>query len=67
MFNQLARIQNNALPPISFLSKLEWNCLGNCPASDLKFSSAEVINVYDKYDIPYIQQYLVATSTKSRS
>ena len=67
MFNQLARIQHNALPPISFLSKLEWNHLSNCPASDLKCSSAEVIDIEDKDDIIYSQQYLVATSTKTRA
>ena len=67
MFDQLARIQNSAFSPISFLSNVEWNSLGNCPASDLKFSIAEVIYVEDKHDNPYIQQYLVATSTKSRA
>ena len=67
MFDPLARIQSSAFPPISFLSKSEWKRLGNCPASDLNFSSAEVMDVEDKYDIPYNQQYIVATSTKSRS
>ena len=40
--------------------KLEWNRLGNCPASDLKLSIAEVIDVEYKDKIPYIHQYLVA-------
>ena len=44
-FDPLERIHHSAFPPISFLSKLEWNRLGNCPASDLKFSSTEVIDV----------------------
>ena len=67
MLDLLAKIQSSAFPPISFLSKSEWNCLGNCPASELKIYSAEVIDVEDKYDNPYIQMYLVATSTKSRA
>ena len=53
MFNPLASIRYSAFSPISFLSKLEWNLLGNCTASKLLFSSAEVIDVEDKYDIPY--------------
>ena len=47
--------------------KSEWNRLGNFPASDLKISSVEFIDVEDKYDIPYSQNYLVDTSTKSRA
>ena len=61
MSDTLARVQKSAFPHISFLSKLEWKLLGNCPDSDLEFSSAECIDVEDKYDIPYIQKYLVAT------
>ena len=61
MFDPLARIQCSAFPHISFLSKLEWKHLGNCPASDFNFSSAEVMDVEDKDDIPYNQQYIVAT------
>ena len=67
MFNLLSNIQHSAFMPISFLSKLEWNHLSNCPASDLKCSSAEVIDIEDKDDIIYSQQYLVATSTKTRA
>ena len=67
MFNTLSRIQRSAFPPISFLSKLEWKSLGNCPASYLKFSSAEVMYVEDKYYISYNQKYLVDTSTKNRA
>ena len=52
MFDPLARIQNSAFPPIIFLSKSEWNRLVNCPDSELKISSAEVIDVEDKDDIP---------------
>ena len=52
MVDPLARIQCSEFPPTCFLSKLEWNCLGHCPASDLKKISAEVIDVEDKYDIP---------------
>ena len=61
MFDLLERIQHSAFPPISFLLKLEWKRLGNCPASDLKFSSAEVMDVEDKYDTPYNHQHLVST------
>ena len=67
MSNPLASIQSSEFPPISFMSELEWNRLGNCPTSDLKFSSAEVIGVEDNGETPYRQQYLVATSTKSRT
>ena len=52
MFDPLVMIQRIAFPPIIFLSKSEWNRLDNCPAYDLKISSAEVIGVEDKYDIP---------------
>ena len=45
MFDQLSRIQHSAFPPISFLPKSKWNRLGNCPSSELKFSSAGVIDV----------------------
>ena len=53
--------------PINFLSKSEWNRWGRHPASTLNCSSAEVIEVDDSEDIPYIHQYLVATSTISRA
>ena len=52
MSNPLASIQSSEFPPISFMSEPEWNRLGNCPTSDLKFSSAEVIDVEDKDDTP---------------
>ena len=66
MFDPLERIQSRDFPPIIFMSKLEWNHLGNFHASDLKVYSAEVIDVDDKGDIPYIQKCLVTTPTKSR-
>ena len=53
MFEPFERIQNREFPPINFLSKSEWNRLGKRPASYLYFSSAEVIDFYDRYDIPY--------------
>ena len=65
MFDLLARIHRSAFPTIIFLSKSEVKHLGNFPASDLKCSSVEVMDVGDKYEIPYNQQYRVATSTKS--
>ena len=67
MFDLLARIHRSAFPTIIFLSKSEVKHLGNFPASDLKFSSVEVIDVEDKYDITYNQQYRIATPTKSRA
>ena len=67
IFDPLERIQRSAFLPIGFLSKLKWKLLGDCPASYLKFSSAEVMDVEDKNDIPYNQQYLVPTSTKCRA
>ena len=30
----------------------EWKSLGNFPASDMTFSSGEVMDVEDKYDTP---------------
>ena len=66
MFNPLGIIQSSTFPPISFMSKLEWKHLSNCPASDLEFPSLEVIDVEDKDEITYNQQYIVATSTKRR-
>ena len=67
MFNPLGIIQSSTFPPISFMSKLEWKHLSNCPASDLEFPSLEVIDVEDKDEITYNQQYIVATLTKSRA
>ena len=56
MFYLLASIQRSKFPRIIFLLKSEWNRLGNCPASDLKFSSADVIDMEYTYNIPYIQR-----------
>ena len=67
MFDPFERIQSRAFPPIGFLSKSEWNRLGKRPASALNFSSTEVMDVYDRDCIPYSQQYLVDTPTKSRA
>ena len=64
MFESLAMIQRRDLPLMSLLSKYEWNLLGKCPASDLKVSRADVMDVEDKDDIPYTHQFLVHTSTK---
>ena len=67
MFGPFERIQRRAFPPINFMSKLEGNRLGKRPASDLNCSSAEVMDAYDRNDIPYIHQYIVAKSTKRRA
>ena len=40
---------------------------GRRPASTLNNSSADVIDVDDNDDIPYIQQYIVATPTSNRA
>ena len=40
---------------------------GKHPVSALNNSSAEVIDVDDKDNIPYNQQYLVATSTNNKA
>ena len=61
------RIHRREFPLINLLSKLDWNWWGRRPASDLNCSSAEVIDVDDSEEILYIQQHLVATSTKSRA
>ena len=60
-------IHQRGFPQINFLSKLEWNWWGRCPASGFNCYSAEVIEVDDSEDIPYSQQYLVVTSTRSRA
>ena len=66
MFDSLARIQCSAFPRINFLLNSEWKSLVNCPASDLKIYSAEVMDVEDKDDITFNQQYSVAVSDKIR-
>ena len=53
MFEFLARIKCRVLLPMSFLSKSEWNILGKGPASDLKGSRDDVMDVEDKDCIPY--------------
>ena len=55
------RIQCREFPTITFLSKPEWNRWDKRPASDLNCSSAEVMDVDGRYNIPYKQQYIVAT------
>ena len=61
MFEPFESIHQRAFPPINFLSKSEWKLWGRRPASALNNSSADIINVDDKDNIPYKQQYLVAT------
>ena len=65
MFESLEMIQRRDLPLMSLLSKYEWNLLGKCPASDLKVSRADVMDVEDKEDVIYSQHYLVTMSTNS--
>ena len=67
VLESLDNIHWRSFPPINFLSKSELNMWGRHPASDLNCSSAKVIDVDDSEDILYIQQYLVAISTRSRS
>ena len=67
MLEMFEMIHRRAFTPINLLSKSEWNRWGKRPASDFNCSSTEVIDVDDIYEIPYIQQYLVDTSTKSRA
>ena len=52
---------------MSCVSKSEWNIMGKCPASGLKVSRDDVMDVEYKEYIPYIQQYIVATSNNSRA
>ena len=52
IFKILARIQCRVLMLISFLLKSKWNIIDKCPASDLKYSRAYVMDVEDKDDIP---------------
>ena len=61
MFDLFERIYRREFPHINFLLKLEWKRLGKHPDSDLKISTAEVMDVDDRDDILYNQQYLVAT------
>ena len=67
MLELFEKINSREFSPINFLLKSEWNRWGKRPASGLNFSSAEVIDVEDRYKILYSQQYLVAPSTKRRS
>ena len=67
MLEPFDSIHQRAFPPINFLSKSEWNRWGRRPGYALNFSSAEVIDVGYGEDIPYSQQYRVATSTISRA
>ena len=65
MFEPFESIHWRVFPPINFLSKLEWNLWGRRPAYALNNSRADVIDVDDKDDIPYNQQYIVAESTSN--
>ena len=67
MLEPFDNFHRRVFSPINFLSKSEWNLWVRRPASALNCSSAKVIDVYDSEDIPYSQQYLVATSTSSRA
>ena len=67
IFEPFDSIHRRAFPPINLLSKLEWNLWGRRPAYALNNSSADVIAVDDKDDIPYNQNYLVATSTSNKA
>ena len=67
MFEPFESIHQRAFPPINFLSKSEWNLWGRRPASDLNKSRVDVIDVDDKDDIPYNQQYLLAISTSNNA
>ena len=61
MFDMFERIQRREFSPINFLLNLEWKCLGKRTASYLGFSSAEVMDISDRDNIPYNHQYIVAT------
>ena len=52
MFELLARIQRRYLPLMSFLLNSEWNIMGKCPASYLKVSRDNFMDVGDREDIP---------------
>ena len=52
MFESLTKIQCRSLMPMSFISKSELNIMGKCPASYLKVSWADVMDLEDKEDIP---------------
>ena len=65
MFEPFESIHRRSFLPINFLSKSKLNLWGMRPASALNNSSADFINVDDKDNIPYNQQYLVATSNSN--
>ena len=65
MFEAFESIHQRAFSPINFLSKLEWNIWGRRPTSAFNNSNTDVIDVDDKEDIPYNQQYLVVTTTSN--
>ena len=59
-------IHQRAFPLINLLSKSESNWWGSFTTSALNCSIAEATDMDDSEDIPYSQQYLVATSTRIR-
>ena len=67
MFDVFEGIQRRAFPPIMFLLKSKFNRLGKRPTSAFNCSSVEVMDVDDRDNILYIQQYLLDTSTKMRA
>ena len=67
MFEPFDSIHRRSFPLINFLSNSEWNLWVRRPTSALNNSSTDVINVDDKDDIPYNQQYPVATSTNNNA
>ena len=56
-----------ALPPISFLSKSAWKVLVAPPASTVNDAKASIMLELVREGRPYIQQYLVATTTSRRA
>ena len=52
MLEPFDSIHQRSFPPINFLSKLERNLWGRCPASSLNNYNADVIDVDDNDYIP---------------
>ena len=67
MFEPFESIHRRAFPPINLLSKSERNRWGRRPASAFNKYRVDFIGVDDKEDIPYNQQYLVATFTSNNA
>ena len=67
IFDTFEKKKCREFPRINFMSKSEWNRLGKRPASALNCYGVEVMGVYYRDEILYIQKYFVGTSNNRRA